>query len=233
PGSDVCGLDLYDSANELWVVDSLGGITRCSNACPPVVQSSTFITPALISHIPTGISIDELRGLVFFSATDFGSPQGNGRIYVAPLSSPGSWFQFSQVVDCITTASHRITGLAVDAGNSALYRTAGRTRYKATYTYSAPPSPGSVVSPPQSCCIGLAVGPDPLIDLSIRWGGPTSSGLPCANGTCPSCPMLHTLRTAPLLGTTLQLGLDLAPLGVPSWCLINFGSCTTGTNLGP
>jgi hypothetical protein len=233
PGSDVCGLDLYDSANELWVIDSVGGITRCSNACPPVLINTTFITPALISHIPTGISIDELRGLVFFSATDFGSPQGNGRIYVAPLSSPGSWFQFTQVVDCITTASHRITGLAVDAGNSALYWTDGRNTYKTTYTYSGTPTPGSVVITPQSCCIGLAVGPDPLIDLSIRWGGPTSSGLPCANGTCPSCPMLHTLRTAPLLGTTLQLGLDQAPLGVPSWCLLNFGSCTTGTTFGP
>ncbi|HZT54883.1 MAG TPA: hypothetical protein VFA35_01550, partial [Burkholderiaceae bacterium] len=233
PGSDVCGLDLDDSANELWVIDSTGGITRCSNACPPVLINTTFLTPGLISHIPTGISIDELRGLVFISATDFGSPQGNGRIYVAPLSSPGSWFQFTQVVDCITTASHRITGLAVDAGNSALYWTDGRNTYKTTYTYTGTPTPGSVVITPQSCCIGLAVGADPLIDLSIRWGGATSSGLPCANGTCPSCPMLHTLRNAPLLGTTLQLGLDLAPVGVPTWCLINFGSCGTGSLLPP
>lgn len=225
PGSDVCGLDVYDSGNQLWVIDSLGGITRCSNACTPTVSSSTSIVPALTTHTPTGISIDELRGLVFFSATDFASGQGNGRIYVAPLGSPGSWFQFSPVVDCITTAPHRITGLAVDAGNTAIYWTDGRNTYRATYTYSGTPSPGSVVITPGTCCIGLAPPGDPLLDLSIRWGGATSSGAPCANGSCPNCPMLHSLRNAPLLGTTLQLGLDLAPVGMLTWCMINVGSC--------
>jgi hypothetical protein len=40
--------------------------------------------------------------------------------------------------------------------------------------------------------------------------------------------MLHTLRTAPLLGTTLQLGLDFAPANVPAWCVIGLGSCASG-----
>ena len=229
PGSDVTGLDLYDSGNQLWVIDSLGGITRLTNACPPVFAGSTSITPALITHIPTGISIDELRGLVFFSATDFTSATGDGRIYVAPLASPGAWFQFSPVVDCITTAPHRITGLAVDAGNRMIFWTDGRNTYQATYTYTGTPTPGSVsIAFTGPCCINMAPLGDPFLDLSIRWGGATSSGTPCANGSCPSCPMVHSLRNAPLLGTTLQLGLDQAPVGVPAWCLINVGSCAAG-----
>lgn len=40
--------------------------------------------------------------------------------------------------------------------------------------------------------------------------------------------MVHLLRNAPLLGTTLQLGLDQAPVGVPVWDVISIGACTTG-----
>lgn len=233
PGSDVCGLDLYDTGNELWVIDSLGVITRCANACPPTFNLSHVITPPLVTHIPTGISIDELRGLVFFCASDFSSPTGDGRIYVAPLSNPGAWFQFSPVVDCFTSSNHRITGLAVDAANSALYWTNGRGTFRATYTYSGTPSAGSVVITPGTCCINMAPLGDPFIDLSIRWGGATSSGTACANGTCPSCPMVHSLRNAPLLGTNLQLGLDSAPVGVPAWCLINLGACGAAGTIAP
>lgn len=230
-GSDVCGLDLYDSGNQLWVIDSLGVITRCTNACPPVFVTNHTIFPPLPLHTPTGISIDELRGLVFFSAVDFASGTGDGRIYVAPLTNPGAWFQFTPVTDCFSTGNHRITGLAVDAGNRTIYWTNGRGTFAYTYTYTGTPTPGSVTLTPGSCCISLAPVGDPLIDLSIRWGGATPSGMPCASGTCPSCPMLHSLRNAPLLGTTLQLGLDLAPVGVPAWCLLNIGSCagTAGT----
>jgi hypothetical protein len=137
------------------------------------------------------------------------------------------------VVDCITTAPHRITGLAVDAGNSVLYWTDGRNTYQTTYTYTGTPTPGSVVITPGTCCIGIAPLGDPFIDLSIKWGGATSSGAPCASGTCPSCPMVHSLRNAPLLGTTLQLGLDLAPVGVPAWCLINVGTCAGSAGIIP
>jgi hypothetical protein len=159
------------------------------------------------------------------SAVDFASGTGDGRIYVAPLTNPGAWFQFWPVVDCFSVGNHRITGLAVDAGNSAIYWTNGRGTFRATYTYTGTPSPGSVVITPGTCCINLAPFGDPFLDVSIKWGGATSSGAPCASGTCPNCPMSHTLRNAPLLGTILQLGLDLAPVGVPAWCLLNVGAC--------
>ncbi|MFO1077033.1 MAG: hypothetical protein U1E73_04820 [Planctomycetota bacterium] len=233
PGSDVCGLDLFDSQNQLWIIDSAGVITRCTNNCALPVAGTHVLTP-LVTHIPTGISIDELRGLVFYSAVDFSSGQGDGRIYFAPLSNPGAWFGWWNIVDCFSTGNHRITGLAVDAGNSAIFWTDGRNTYRATYTYTGTPSPGSVVITPGTCCMQIAPLGDPLMDLSIKWGGATSAGGPCANGTCPSCPNVHVLRNAPLLGTTLQLGLDQAPVGMPFWCLVNFGACSsTGTTFGP
>jgi hypothetical protein len=75
---------------------------------------------------------------------------------------------------------------------------------------------------------------DPFIDLSIHWGGATSTGGPCANGSCAPCPNVHVLRNSPLLGTNLQLGLDLAQFGVPWWCLLNVGSClSTGPTIPP
>jgi hypothetical protein len=227
PGSDVCGLDLFETGNQVWVIDSAGVITRVANNCGLSVAQTHVLTP-LVTHIPTGISIDELRGLVFYSAVDFANPQGNGRIYVAPLSNPGAWFQWSNVVDCFTIASHRITGLAVDAGNSTLYWTDGRNTYQTSYTYTGTPTPGSVTINTGNCCIQIAPPGDPLIDLSIKWGGATSSGGPCANGACLPCPNVHVLRNSPLLGTTLQLGLDFAQTGTPYWCLINIGTCMSG-----
>lgn len=40
PAAEATGLDLHDGNNQLWVIDSAGWITQCTNACPPVVQSS-------------------------------------------------------------------------------------------------------------------------------------------------------------------------------------------------
>jgi hypothetical protein len=83
---------------------------------------------------------------------------------------------------------------------------------------------------PGTCCLQLAPPPDPWIDLSIRWGAATSTSGPCSNGTCPPCPMVHTLLNAPLLGTTLQLGLDQASPNSLAVCAVNFGPCN---NTGP
>lgn len=138
-------------------------------------MNTTHVLTPLVTHIPTGISIDELRGLVFYSAVDFSSGQGDGRIYFAPLSNPGAWFGWWNIVDCFSTTDHHITGLAVDAGNSAIFWTDGRNTYRATYTYTGTPSPGSVVITPGTCCMQLAPLGDPLMDLSIKWGGATSS----------------------------------------------------------
>jgi len=224
-GSQATGLDIHDGLNQLWTIDSLGIITRSTNNCTLsfVTSHNTGLTLAAGPTSTSGITIDELRGLVFYSTCNFAV--GSGNIYVAPMSNPGAWFQVTPVQDCFTNPS-LITGLAVDAGNSVLYWTNSRGTMAWPYTYN--PAGPSVTFGLQTCCIQMAPFTEPYTDLSIKWGGATSSGAPCANGTCPPCPMLHTLRNAPLLGTTLQLGLDSAPVGMPVWCLISFGACTGG-----
>lgn len=229
--AEATGMDLHDAANELWVIDDAGIITRATNACPPVTLTPSYNTglgPAGFVRT-SAIGIDELRGLVFYSTCDFAS--GTGRIYVAPIANPGAWFQFTPVSDCFPNPT-LITGLAVDAGNAAIYWTNGRNTYRWTYVYN--PSGPSVAFTPGTCCILIAPPPDPFTDLSIRWGGATSNGAPCANGSCPACPMVHSLRNAPLLGTVLQLGLDFATPVTLALCAVDFGSCGgTGPTIPP
>lgn len=221
--AEATGMDLHDANNELWVIDSAGFITQATNACAPVVLNSYNTGLALAGNVATSaIAIDELRGLVFYTTCDFGS--GSALIYAAPLATPGAWFQATPVFDCFTNPS-QLTGLACDAANSALYWTNGRGTFRWTYTYN--PAGPSVAYAAGTCCLQVAPFPDPLTDLSIRWGGATSVGGPCANGSCPPCPMLHTLRNAPLLGTTLQLGLDQAQPGTLALCAVDLGTCNT------
>ncbi len=227
--ADATGLDLHDGNNQLWVIDSAGWITQCTNACPPVAQNAWNTgLPMAGTVVTSAITIDELRGLVFYSTCDF---TGSGRIYAAQLANPGAWFQWTPVFDCFPNPA-MITGLACDAGNSALYWTNGRGTFRWTYTYN--PAGPSVAFTPGTCCIQVAPMFDPYTDLSIRWGGATSVGTPCANGSCPPCPMVHTLRNAPLLGSVLQLGLDQAQPGTIALCAVDFGTCnTTGPFIPP
>lgn len=227
PGSQATGLDVHDAWNELWTIDSLGWITRSTNSCALNFVANHNTGLAVSGFVATtGITIDELRGLVFYSTADFST--GAGWIYVAPLANPGAWYQVTPVQDCFLNPS-LITGLAVDAANSALYWTNGRGTFRWTYTVV-----GTAVNfAPGTCCIQTAPFPDPYTDLCIQWGGATPSGAPCANGACQPCPMVHLLRNAPLLGTTLQLGLDFAQVGMPTWCLINIGACSPNATVPP
>lgn len=227
PAAEATGMDMYDAANELWVIDSAGIITRCTNSCVPAVLGSFNTGLALVPAVPiatSGITIDELNGLVFYSRCNYAV--GSGGIYVAPLATPGAWFQVTPVSDCFTNPS-LITGLACDAANSVIYWTNGRGTMRLPYTYN-PAGPSVAFNfTAQTCCIQVAPFTDPYTDLSIRWGGATSTGTPCANGSCPACPMIHSLRNAPLLGTTLQLGLDQATPGTLALCAVDLGTCAT------
>ncbi|MFY9342009.1 MAG: hypothetical protein WAT39_05950 [Planctomycetota bacterium] len=221
PLSEATGLDLHDGNNQLWVIDSGGWITQCTNSCPPAVINSWNTGLALAGNVATtAIAIDEIRGLIFYSTADFGA--GSGRIYAALLSNPGAWFQFTPTFDCLPVPV-LITGIACDAARGELYWTNGRGTHRWSYIYN--PAGPSVAFTPGTCCLNLAPFFEPYTDLSIRWGAATSTGGPCANGSCPPCPMVHLLRNAPLLGTTLQLGLDSAPVGAIAVCAVDFGAC--------
>jgi hypothetical protein len=229
--AEVMGMDINELANELWILDDAGIVTRCTNVCPPVVQGS-FPVPGigLVGNTaPTAIAIDEMNGIVFYTTSDFGG--GGSWIHCAQLANPGSIFQTAPMQICFATL---ITGMAVHPGLGKLYVTNGRETFDWNYTYSPGPPVPSVTFAGGACCVALAPPGDPFIDLSIRWAPATPLGEPCANGNCPVCPMVHVLRNAPLLGTNLQLGLDLAPPAIPVWCILSFGTCQpTGPSPAP
>ena len=219
--ANATGMDMHDGLNQLFIIDSAGWITSATNACSPVIQNQWNTGLALSGFVVTSaITIDELRGLVFYTTCDFAT--GAGTLYTALLSNPGAWFQATPLFDCFTNPT-LVTGIACDAANSRLFWTNGRGTMRWNYTYN--PSGPSVTYTPGTCCLQVPPFADPFTDLSIRWGGATSTGAPCANGACNPCPMIHSLRNAPLLGSTLQLGLDFAQPGTISVCAVDFGSC--------
>ncbi|MEZ6038242.1 MAG: hypothetical protein R3F29_12230 [Planctomycetota bacterium] len=232
PGALVTGMDMHDGSNRLWLIDSTGWITEATNACPPVAINSWNTGLSITGTTATSaITIDELRGLVFYTTCDFAF--GVGQVYVAPLANPGAWFQVSPLFDCMSLPT-MVTGIACDAANSALYWTNGRGTHRWTYTYLPPMSGGpSVAFAPGTCCLQLAPMTEPYTDLSIRWAGATSMGGPCANGNCAPCPNVHLLRNAPLLGTTLQLGLDQCQPATFALCGVDFGPCNIGGAFPP
>jgi hypothetical protein len=222
--AEATGMDMHDGLNQLFIIDSAGWITSATNACSPVVQNQWNTGLALAGFTATSaITIDELRGLVFYTTCNFAT--GAGMLYVAPLSNPGAWFQAMPLADCFTNPT-LVTGIACDAGGARLFWTNGRGTMRWDYAYN--PAGPSVSYTPGPCCIQVAPFTDPFTDLSIRWGGATSVGAPCANGACAPCPMNHSLRNAPLLGSTLQLGLDFAQPGTLALCAVDIGTCATG-----
>lgn len=223
PGSLTTGLDMNDTTNEIWGIDDAGWITAftASATCATSVQNTWNTGLAVSGNLATtGVTVDELRGLVFYSTADFGT--GTGTIYAALLANPGVWFQLTPVQDCLTNPT-LITGLAADASSAVLYWTNGRGTFAWSYVYN--PSGPTVTFTPGSCCIQVAPFTDPYTDLAIRWATPTPTGSPCANGGCQPCPMVHTLRTVPFLGSVLQLGLDFAQPSTLTVCAVGFGSC--------
>ncbi|MBL8756129.1 MAG: hypothetical protein JNK15_22740 [Planctomycetes bacterium] len=225
----VTGMDMHDGNNRLWFIDSSGWIHEATNACPPVVVNSWNTgLPITGTTVTSAIAIDELRGLIFYTTCDFGF--GNGWIRAAPLANPAAWFNVAPLFDCMPVPT-LVTGLACDAANSALYWTNGRGTNRWTYNYN--PTGPTIAYTPGTCCLQLAPMPDPYTDLSIRWGGATSAGGPCANGACAPCPNVHLLRNAPLLGTNLQLGLDLCQPATFALCGVDFGPCNTGVAFPP
>jgi hypothetical protein len=222
PNAFCTGLAFAESLNQLWVIDSLGAILQCQNGCPPVVvaQCRTGLLPGA-NAATTGLAIDEGNGLAFYSYTDFTT--GVSIVHVAQIATPCQFFQRQTVSGCLVgTAFGPVTGLAVDWCRQILYLTNGRQSQAWNYTVL----PGPVLTFAAAGCCTLPTGSDPIIGLCVRPGGATPTGNPCANGSCPNCPMVHSLRNEPNLGNfAFTLGLDSAPTGQLAWCVIGAGPC--------
>jgi len=225
PNALCTGLAFVESLNQLWILDSQGVILQCTPSCPPAViaQCTTGLLPG-INAATSGLAVDEGKGLVFYSYTNFTT--GVSTFHVAYQTAPCQFWFVQTVGPCVPgMVFGPVTGLAVDWCQSLLYLTDGLQTQSLNYTLGAG---GTFMTAIGTCCTWTGTGPipDPVIGLCVRPGHATTMGPPCANGVCPPCPMQHRLRNDPNLGNlAFTIGLDGAPTGALAWCLIGFGGC--------
>ncbi|MFY9343184.1 MAG: hypothetical protein WAT39_11875 [Planctomycetota bacterium] len=217
----ITGLEVVEGPNQLWMIDSLGNLHRYSNTCPPAPLGvcNTGLGPTAIGNVTTGLAVDELQGIVFIAHPIF--PNGPNRIVVSLLAAP--CVPVSQfVLPACFPGFGAVLGLACDWGNRILYATDGVGTIALNYGFVSP----AIVLGPITCCPPIAVIGEPMIGLAIRPGRATSVGGPCANGPCPNCPMVHSLRNDPCLGNAqFTLGLDQAQPNAFALLAVGAGPC--------
>lgn len=220
PNAFFTGMELVEGINQLWLIDSLGFLHFYSNTCPPMPlgQCNTGLAPTAIGNVTSGLAVDELNGIVFIAFPVW--PGGPNRIVVSLLGAPCT--PVSQfVLPACFAGFGAVTGLACDWGNQILYATDGLNTVGMNYLWAAP----NVLPGPITCCPAF-VAADPLVGLAIRPGRATTLGQPCANGSCPPCPQLHSLRNDPCLGNAaFTLGLDQAPANALTLLAVGVGPC--------
>jgi hypothetical protein len=223
PNAVVTGLEMVESLNQVWMLDSFGNVYQMQYACPPIVLSVCNTGLALTATNATGgLAVDECNRLVFYSYTNWTVPTTT--IHVATIANPCQILQTFTVTGCAGAAVRGITGLAVDGCRQVLYMTDGVTTIG--WSYGVLPGPVVAFGPLSCCALPPPIAGDIFVGLAVRSADARPFGPACANGACPACPMTHTLRNAPNLGNA-SFGLDLsgAPLGALTWCAIGIGPC--------
>ena len=218
----VTGLEVVESLNEIWATDSLGSIVRMTRTCPPAYISSCVTgVPVTPTRGLSGIAVDEGRQLVFYCGGDW--VLGTSRVWVSLMGSPCTPFHNQPVTSfCSPVVLRVLTGLAVDWGNQVLYMTDGFHTIGWSYVYN--PAGPSITFAPASCCF-TTIG-DSLVGLAVQTNPAVPLGGPCANGSCPACPMVHTLAGDPNLGNgAFGLRLTGAPAGSTQFAALKIGTC--------
>ncbi|HEX6812331.1 MAG TPA: hypothetical protein VF384_11955 [Planctomycetota bacterium] len=221
--SYITGLEVIDLHNQIWMIDNHGGLHFYSNTCPPVHQGgcSTVLvpTPAPVMQVTTGLAVDEGIGLVFVSYPDLTA--GTTRIAVNDLSNPCVQFDMFHVPPCPTNFGP-VIGLACDWGKLMLYATDGQSVVSMNYAWNGT----NVTLVSWSCCAGTIAVLERMVGLAMRPGRAGSLGPSCANGSCPPCPMNHSLANDPVLGNLdFRLRVDGVFGSSFSFCMIGDGPC--------
>jgi hypothetical protein len=230
PFVTVTGLEVVESQNRLWMLDSNGVVYQCSLACQPAVLATCNTALTFASNWSTGgLAVDECNGIVFYSYSNWSSSATV--IAMARIATPCQLFnQVPLPTSCGMTG---ITGLAVDGCHRVLYVTDGIITMSWNYVVGTGPTPTVTFGNLTCCTLSTPVGP--LAGLALRTAGAVSTGGACSNGSCPSCAMNHVLRGSPNLGNA-SFGLDVngAAFDTFIWCVIGIGGCnSTGPVIPP
>lgn len=223
PGG-ITGLEVVESANELWATDTGSNLVRMTRSCPP-----TILSVCNLGIVPTptrgtsGLAVDEGRGIVFVCAADWTT--GASQLRVSQIGTPCTPFHVQPVVSgCSPVTLRSLTGLAVDWGNQVLYMTDGIQTVGWNYVYN--PAGPSIAFTPATCCFPPII--DTWIGLAVRPKRAVPTGNPCAAAPCITCPMIHRLVGDPNLGNaSFALDLNGVPAGSIVFAALSLGSCST------
>ncbi|MGE3174702.1 MAG: hypothetical protein AB7O97_18865 [Planctomycetota bacterium] len=223
PNAVVTGLEVVESLNQVWMLDSFGNLYQLQHGCPPTpIASCNTGLPLTATNATGGLAVDEKNRFVFYSYTNWTT--GANTVHIARMNNPCQVLQVVTPAPCPITVGFRgITGLGVDACRQILYLTDGVQTMGWPYTVTAI---GLGFGPPTCCVPSIVPAVDPWVGLAVRSSRATSVGAPCANGACPPCPMQHVLRNSSNLGNgSFALGLDNMAFTSLAWCAISLGAC--------
>ena len=226
----VTGLEVIETENKLLVLDSTGTLTTLSlgGSCngPQFLGSCGTGLAPVGQRFTTGLGYDELRGLAFYSVTDFAT--GGNQIAVAHLPTSCVPFDRRALPTC-GLQFQQARGVAVDACRRLLYVTDGRTLLIVPYVFD--PTIPSIGFGNPHCCPSIGTVADPLVGLALRPSPGEPVGQSCTNGSCAPCPTRHTLLTGPVVGNpNLLFHLEDAQDNTLTWLALGFGPCR---NVGP
>ncbi|MDO8349190.1 MAG: hypothetical protein Q7T30_03065 [Planctomycetota bacterium] len=226
----VTGLEVIETENRLLVLDSTGTLTTLSlsGSCngPQLIGSCGTGLAPVGQRLTTGLGYDELRGLAFYTITDFAN--GTNQIAVAHLPTTCVPFNRRPLPVC-GPQFQMARGAAVDAARRLLYVTDGRNLMAVPYAFD--PSGPSIAYGLPVCCPSTVITADPLVGLALRPSPGEPVGQSCSNGSCAPCPTRHALLNGAVIGNpNLLFHLGEAQDNTLTWLALGFGACS---NTGP
>lgn len=223
---EATGLAMYEPKNLLLAPTTADIIYTLQATCPPKVVSKCDLKSVIPNGWKVGgIAVDDVRGWVFFTASNFGIGGVPANIlYVSSIGSPCKPFCMTRLLTCNKGLLRHVTGLAWDPCKGTLFATDGFQ----TAAYSVSKSGPCILKHIKCCPLKLPSG-DSFIGLAA-WPQTriVRVGKSCTAKSCPNCPaMFHTLLGGlPAVGNpNFSLDVLLAPRNAQVYMFLGLGPC--------
>lgn len=226
-GGEATGLAMYEPKKVLLVPTTADVIYTVSATCPPRVLTRCNLRGVIPAGWKVGgIAVDDARGLVFFTASNFGvvgTPMNV--LYVAPIGSPCKPICKMQFRQCNNGVLRHVTGAAYDPCKRMLYVTDGFQ----TSEYSVADPRRCQIRHVKCCPLKLVSG-DSYIGLAVLPTLPRGVGKSCTQRPCTFCPtMRHELLGGlpTLANSSFSLDVVNAPRNALVYMFVGLGPCSS------
>lgn len=219
------GLAFYEPADTLWIVDARSRFYRFQ----PVITAAGcqlqggFVCDAInvhpAGHQIAGLAVDDVTGLLYYTASNFTTAIPNNILYVAPQTNPCAPVCRIPFQMCGNTGMVGIRGAGYDPCRRVTWLTDGSQT--AGYRVDV----ANCVMQNFACCPLNLPSNDIYVGLCVRPSESTSVGVSCTSPPCANCPnMRHTTSWA-AIGGVLSFDLQNAPAPSRAVLMLGFGPC--------